>query len=94
MENEAQELEIGADLRSYDRLDLETMVKLARKGVKSLEDLADLAADELKELVPDAPFSLEEAGNIIMDARVALGWIEREPEPEDVVEQPETEATA
>jgi N utilization substance protein A len=44
--------------------------------VKSLEDLADLAADELVELVPDAGLSSDDAGAIIMDARVRLGWIE------------------
>ena len=36
------------------RLPLATIVELGRKGVKTLEDLADLAGDELVELAPDA----------------------------------------
>ena len=54
---------------------------LGRKGIKTLEDLADLAADEMVELVPDAGIGVDDAGAIIMDARVRLGWIEA-PEPE------------
>jgi N utilization substance protein A len=73
---EAAELAMGEDLLAYDRLELASIVALGRKGVKSLEDLADLAGDELVELVPEAGLSVEEAGSIIMDARVRLGWIE------------------
>ncbi|MEK0084937.1 transcription termination factor NusA [Benzoatithermus flavus] len=73
---EAQALGIAQDLLDYDRLELPVIVELGRKGIKSLEDLADLAGDELVELVPAAGLTAEEAGDIIMDARVRLGWIE------------------
>ena len=51
---EAAELGLAEDLLGYDGLPLATIVELGRKGVKTLEDLADLAGDELVELVPDA----------------------------------------
>jgi transcription termination/antitermination protein NusA len=37
--------------------------------VKSLDDLADLAADELVELLPEAQLTEAEAGDLIMAAR-------------------------
>jgi N utilization substance protein A len=86
---EAAELEMAEDLLAHDGLQLATIVELGRKGVKSLEDLADLAGDELVELVPDAGLGNDEAGAIIMDARVRLGWIEApaaEDEPDEGVE--------
>ena len=65
---------------------------LGRGGVKSLEDLADLAADELMEMAgqtgQEAGLDEALAGDIIMDARRRLGWIEDEPTP------PETEVEA
>jgi N utilization substance protein A len=79
LRSEAEELGIAEDLLVYDRLDLATVVALGRHGVKSLEDLADLAGDELVELVPEAGLTDETAGDLIMDARVRLGWIEAAP---------------
>jgi N utilization substance protein A len=73
---EAAELGVAEDLLGYERIDLATAVVLGRHGVKTLEDLADLAGDELVEMVPEASLSEELAGDIIMDARVRLGWIE------------------
>ena len=84
---------MGEDLLGYDGLPLATIVELGRKGVKTLEDLADLAGDELVELVPDAGIGVDDAGRIIMDARVRLGWIEAplevaEDEQGDAAEEP------
>jgi len=88
---EAAEIGIGEDLLGYDRVELPTIVQLGRKGVKSLEDLADLAGDELAELVPEAGLSAEDAGAIVMDARVRLGWIEPpvEAAPDEMLETEE-----
>jgi len=76
LEAEARALGVTEDLLSYDRLDLESIVKLARQGVKSLQDLADLAGDELAEMLPGSGLGPEAAGEVVMDARVRLGWIE------------------
>ncbi len=69
LRQEAAELGLGEDLLSFDGLRLEAIVALGRKGIKSLDDLADLAADELIELLPDGGLSEEDAGQLIMAAR-------------------------
>ncbi|HEX5794692.1 MAG TPA: helix-hairpin-helix domain-containing protein, partial [Geminicoccaceae bacterium] len=69
LRQEAAELEIGQDLLDFEPLTLETAVALGRKGVKSLDDLADLAADELVELLPDGEMTEADAGQLIMAAR-------------------------
>jgi N utilization substance protein A len=45
------------------------LVTLGEKGVKALDDLADLAADELIELLGKEALSLEQANAVIMAAR-------------------------
>ncbi|MCS6780899.1 MAG: transcription termination factor NusA [Geminicoccaceae bacterium] len=90
LEAEARELGAGEDLLTYDRLDIESIVKLARQGVKTLEDLADLAGDELAEMLPGSGLDAEVAGAIVMDARVRLGWIE----PPVAAEEQEAAASA
>ncbi len=45
------------------------VAQLGEKGVKTLDDLGDLAGDELLELVPDSGLDDEEANAIIMAAR-------------------------
>ena len=53
----------------FEQLSLEHILALGRKGVKSLDDLADLAADELVELLPEAQLTEADAGRLIMAAR-------------------------
>jgi N utilization substance protein A len=72
---EAEELGIAQDLLDYDQLPLGVIVELGRNGVKTLEDFADLAGDELTELVPQARLG-QDPGALIVDARIRLGWIE------------------
>jgi transcription termination/antitermination protein NusA len=69
LRSEAAGLGIADDLLGFEALDLETVVALGRKGVKSLDDVADLAVDELVELLPDAGLTEESAGELIMAAR-------------------------
>ena len=45
------------------------VVALGENNVKTLDDLADLASDELRELVGEANLSADEAIDIIMAAR-------------------------
>ncbi len=78
LREEAEELGVSEDLLAFEGLDLASVVALARKGIKSLEDFAGLAADELLELLPDAGLDEATAGRMIMEARVRLGWIEPE----------------
>ncbi len=80
LREEAEKLGVSSDLLSFEELDLASIVELARKGVRSLEDFAGLAADELVELLPELQLSEEDAGRMIMEARVQLGWVTPEAE--------------
>ncbi|MCE2923521.1 MAG: transcription termination factor NusA [Roseomonas sp.] len=54
------------------------MVTLGEKGVKSLEDLADLAGDELVEILGAEAVDEETANAIVMEARRRAGWLGEE----------------
>ena len=81
LQNEAAEAGIQDDLLAFEAepLTFEAKLSLAKQGVKSLDDLADLAGDELVELLPDAGLSEESAGELIMAARAH--WFDDEEEP-------------
>lgn len=64
-----KELKVAKDLSSLEGLDLDILVILAEKGIKKLDDLGDLAADELLELLPQGRLTEEKAQEIIMAAR-------------------------
>jgi N utilization substance protein A len=71
-ELEARRLELGVteELAGVAGLTPAMLVALGDKGVKTLDDLADLASDELIEIVQDvAKLSQDEANAIIMAAR-------------------------
>jgi N utilization substance protein A len=51
------------------------MVALGEKGVKGLEDLADLAGDELVEILGGEVVDEETANAIVMEARRRAGWL-------------------
>ena len=93
----ARAIELGADdtLMNFDGLTPQMLVALAEDGIKSLEDFATCADWELAGgwttvdgqrvkddgLLESFDMSLEEAQDLIMTARVALGWID----PEDAI---------
>jgi N utilization substance protein A len=85
------------------------MVALGENGIKTIEDLADCATDDLigwnekqdgsvkhtKGFLEDFDITREDAEKMILEARVKAGWIEPEPEPDEVPEtdkQPDDEA--
>ncbi len=76
--------ELGAqdDLIAFEPVSPEMLVTLAESGVKSLEDFADLAADELIDpqegILREAGMAAEDANDLIMRARVAAGWFTEE----------------
>ena len=69
-----KELKIAPDLKSLEGLDLDILVLLAEKGIKTLDDLGDLAGDELLELLPPGRLTEQRAQEIIMSARAH--WFE------------------
>ncbi|MFQ5438186.1 MAG: helix-hairpin-helix domain-containing protein, partial [Paracoccaceae bacterium] len=103
----ARELGVEQSLFDFEGLTPEMFVALGEDGVKTLEDFATCADWELAggfttvdgERVKDdgilEPFdmSLEEAQNLVMTARIQLGWVD----PADLVaqenEEEEPEAT-
>jgi N utilization substance protein A len=64
-------LGVGDDVAALadGRLTPAMLVKLGEGGVKTLDDLADLAGDELRDLVGKDQLSAEEANEVIMAAR-------------------------
>ena len=79
-ENEAntklKELKLANDLMSFEGLSKEMLVKLGEKGVKTLDDFADLSNDELIEIVGSS-LSEKQANELIMKAREH--WFVQEP---------------
>ncbi|MSO96912.1 MAG: transcription termination/antitermination protein NusA [Rhodospirillaceae bacterium] len=71
IESRLKELNVAADLTgaNIEGLDIKKIVVLAEKGIKTLDDLADLAGDELVEMLAPTPMTLEAANAIIMAAR-------------------------
>ncbi|MDD3371189.1 MAG: transcription termination factor NusA [Alphaproteobacteria bacterium] len=68
---EAQRKEFGVsdEVVGLEGITAEMAVKLGEKGIKSLDDLADLAGDELREIVGDDELTENRANEIIMAAR-------------------------
>jgi N utilization substance protein A len=103
-EQDARRIELGVadDLRELDGVTTAMMVALGENGVKSLEDFADCATDDLagwtegrgpeavrhKGALDGFDISRQDAETMIMTARVKLGWIEAP------VEEEESEAEA
>ncbi|HVI87044.1 MAG TPA: transcription termination factor NusA, partial [Dongiaceae bacterium] len=73
-----KELGVADDVAAIDGLTPAMLVALGEKGVKTLDDLADLAADELTDekdgILKGFDLSLEDANAIIMAARAH--WFE------------------
>jgi N utilization substance protein A len=71
-----RELGVRDDLAEMEQLTGNMLVKLGENGIKTRDDLADLASDELVEMLGDEAPSEDEAGQIIMAARAH--WFEDE----------------
>ena len=74
-------LKIDDSMKSVNGLEPEMIITLAEKGVKNIDDLADLAADELIEMLGEDVISENEANEIIMSAREH--WFADENKDED-----------
>jgi transcription termination/antitermination protein NusA len=64
------------DIAAIEALSAKDLIALGEKGVKTLDDLADLAGDELVEILGAEAISEEQANEIIMAARAH--WFEGE----------------
>lgn len=88
-EKRCKELGVKQDLIDVADLTQPMVLALAEKGVKSLDDLGDLAGDELREIVGETTITEMQANNIIMAARAH--WF---PAEEETAEAPEADAAA
>lgn len=107
-ELDARRVELGVldELREIEGLSPAMLVALGEAGVKSVEDLAGCATDELigwterkaggavkhKGALSDLEVAADEANDFIMKARIKAGWIEAPIEPEAEAEAGEVEA--
>ncbi|MGB1547068.1 MAG: transcription termination factor NusA [Alphaproteobacteria bacterium] len=90
----AQRKELGVtdEMAGVDGLNPTMLVQLGEKGVKTLDDLADLASDELRDIVGHTKLSANDADGIIMAARAH--WFEDEETPPVEAAGEATEANA
>jgi N utilization substance protein A len=81
-EQEEKRVELGVsdEVAAIEALSAKDLIVLGEKGVKTLDDLADLAGDELLEILDAETMSEEQANEIIMAARAH--WFEAGPEAE------------
>ena len=63
------ELGVADDLADLEGVSAGIVVKLGENEIKTRDDLADLAGDELLEILEGETMSLEQANTIIMAAR-------------------------
>ncbi len=68
-EKQSKSLGLDEKLQTVDGLDRDMLLTLANNGIKTIDDLADLAADELIEILGEDTVSIQEANRIIMGAR-------------------------
>ena len=105
-----RELGVDDDLAGVPGLNSAMLVALGENGVKTVEDFADCATDDLvgwnerkdgtttrhKGFLEDFDVSKEDAEQMILEARVKAGWIEA-PEPQEdevAAEEPAAEEDA
>ena len=65
----SKSLGIDEKLQEIEGLDRDMLLALASQGIKTVDDLADLATDELIEMLGEDVVSVQEANKIIMAAR-------------------------
>ena len=106
LENERKELGVADELAALEGITPAQLVALGKKDIKTLEDFADLASDELtgwserkqgettkhEGMFDDiGGIDNQSAQELILRARVQLGWIEESSEEEESPEEAEGE---
>jgi N utilization substance protein A len=76
LEEKRIELGVSDDIAAFEVFSAKDLISLGEKGVKTLDDLADLAGDELVEILGAEVMTEEQANEVIMAARAH--WFEGE----------------
>ncbi len=89
-----KELQVEKQLIDCQQLNLTRVVKLAEAGIRTLEDFAGQTPEDLLDAeegaLKDEELQNETVGNMILQARLSLGWISEEdlaPPPEEQNEE-------
>ena len=69
LKEDISKMGISEELSQFEGLTPSMLVKLGNAGIKTVDDLADLSSDELKEALEEITLSNKEADEIIMSAR-------------------------
>jgi N utilization substance protein A len=108
LDDKRRELGVEDELTEIAGLSKSMLVALGEHGVKSIEDLADCATDDLlgwtekkdgaatrhSGILEEFDVSREEAEQLILNARIQAGWIEPEPEADPDAEETPDDAEA
>ena len=89
-EKQRKDMGISDEIAEMESLTGDMLLKLGETGIKTLDDLADLAGDELMEVVGGKALTEDQANEIIMAARAH--WFEGEERVEPEVENTEDES--
>ena len=92
LEERRTELGVTDEVAALEGLTPAMLVALGEKGVKTLDDVADLASDELLEILPAESLDEDAANAVIMAARAH--WFEDEDAPAEAGEEGESEPTS
>jgi N utilization substance protein A len=102
LDDRRKALGVADDLKEVEGLTTAMLVKLGESGVKTVEDLADCASDDLVNwgdgegksgFLSGFDVTRAQADAMILDARVRAGWIDApEPEPEGEADEGKGEA--
>ena len=84
LKNDIEKMGISNELSEFEGLNPSILVKLGNANIKTIDNLADLASDELKEILEDISISSKEADEIIMRARSS--WFEEDDKKEDKID--------
>ena len=88
-EEKRKDMGISDEIAKIEDLTGDMLIKLGEAEIKTLDDLADLASDELMEIVGDKALSEDQANVIIMAARAH--WFVDEESGKSEVEDPTDE---
>jgi N utilization substance protein A len=69
LEKQRREHGVTDDVMALPHITLALAVKMGEKGIKTLDDVGDLAADELREILGADALSESQANEVIMEAR-------------------------
>jgi N utilization substance protein A len=84
-------LGVTEELKALPGMSNDLVIALGEQGIKTLDDLGDLATDELLEMLPGGLLTEKQASKLIMAAR--KHWFDEEEDEEDEVAVPAAGAT-